>query len=53
MNSKWKREQLLLVVFDDIWGTNLRLIRVPSELAQRPALAKQVPILVELDLYLL
>ena len=44
------RDDLLLVVLDYVGRARLRCVRILTELPQRSSLAKQVPVLIELNL---
>lgn len=47
--SRAWRSPLLLIFLDDFRRTNLRVIRVLPDLAQRATLTQQIPTLIEFD----
>src|SRR5689334_17615647 len=50
MASISPRPGLLFVLLDDLRRTHPRLIRIITEFAQRPPLAQQIPVLIQLHL---
>lgn len=43
-------ESLLLIILDDLWRANLRVVRVKPDIAKGTSLAQEVPALIQFDL---
>jgi hypothetical protein len=43
-------QSLLLVILDNLWRTNFRLVRVKADLTEGTPLAQEIPALIEFDL---
>jgi hypothetical protein len=43
-------QSLLLIILDNLWRANFRVIRVKADLTESTPLAQEVPALIELDL---